>query len=159
MPDRIIGCCNIVQQRTPAVKARAFHSETELHKDTHLIKLAGCELWVVSHVNAFISELPSDFIHPIKAPNNKHLQIQLWRHTHEELHVELVVRGDEWRSSGSSRDHVHHGSLDLEKISSVEEAPHILDDLTSSLERLPCCRVDDQVQITLPVSCLLALEA
>lgn len=69
-----------------------------MHVEQHLIKFTGGELRIVSHVNAFISELPPDLIHPVEAAHNEHLQVQLGRHAHEELHVELVVCGDEGRA-------------------------------------------------------------
>ena len=43
----------------------------------------------------------------------QHLQIQLWRNPHIELHVKVMMMSDEGPCSGPSRYHIHHGGLHL----------------------------------------------
>ena len=38
---------------------------------------------------------------------------QLWSDTHEEVHVQIVVVGDERLRGGAARNHVHHRRLDF----------------------------------------------
>ena len=45
----------------------------------------------------------------------QHLQVQLRSHPHVELHVQVMVVRDKGPGCGTSRDHVHHGSLHLYK--------------------------------------------
>lgn len=44
---------------------------------------------------------------------DQHLQVQLWRHAHVELHVQVMVVRDEGSGCGASRDHIHHRRFHL----------------------------------------------
>lgn len=92
----------------------------------HHVELARRELRVVRQVDAFVPELAPDFIHALDASHHEHLEVQLRRNSHEELHVQVVVVGDEGAGRGTSRDHVHHGRLHLraEQSSSARGGSH-----------------------------------
>ena len=80
----------------------------------HHVELAGGELRVVCQVNSLIPKLPPNLIHSGEVANDHHLQEQLWSHSHEELHVQIIVMRHKRSSCGTSWDHVHHWSLYLQ---------------------------------------------
>lgn len=59
-------------------------SEDEI---TDLVKLACGELRVVGQVNALVPELAPNFVNPVKPADHEHLEVQLWRNSHVQLHV------------------------------------------------------------------------
>lgn len=123
------------------------------------VKLAGRELGVVSQINALVSELATDLIHTLQTTDDKHLQIQLWRDTHEQVHIQLVVMGDERLGGRTAGNGVHHGRLDLGEVTVIKEVSDILDDLGAGDEHIPRLVVHDQIQVPLAVALLLILEA
>mmetsp|Transcript_6962 Transcript_6962/g.23963 ORF Transcript_6962/g.23963 Transcript_6962/m.23963 type:complete len:492 (+) Transcript_6962:1135-2610(+) len=123
-----------------------------------LVELHRGELGVVSHVNAFVTELPANLVHAVHSSNDEHLQVQLGGDAHEEVHVEVVVVRDEGLGGRASRDHVHHGSLHLDEFPLVQERAHELDNLAPGDEGVPALGVDHEVQVALPVPRLLVLE-
>lgn len=123
------------------------------------VELAGREFGVVSQVNALVSELATDLIHTFQTTDNEHLQIQLWGDTHEQIHIELVVVGDERLGSRTSGNGVHHRRLDLGEVTVIEEVTDILDNLGAGDKHIPRLVVHDQIQVPLAVALLLILEA
>ena len=47
------------------------------------------------HIDGLISELSSNFVNTIDATDDEHLVVQLRRHTHEQLHVQVVMVSQE----------------------------------------------------------------
>ena len=45
--------------------------------------------------------------------HNEHLEVELGRDAHKQLHVQVVVMRDEGACSCAPRNHVHHGRLHL----------------------------------------------
>jgi hypothetical protein len=117
------------------------------------------ELWVVSLIDAFVSELLSDFVNPVVASNDEHFEVELGGDSHEEVHSQIVVEGLEGLGSGAAGDHVHHGGLDLQEVELVEVVSDEADDFAPLDEDVPGLGVHDEVQIPLPVPGLLRLEA
>lgn len=126
---------------------------------THLVELAGGELRVVCHVDALVAELPPNLVHPVEATHNEHLEVQLGRHAHVEVHAEVVVARDEGCGGGAAGDHVHHGRLHFEEGARVEEAAHELDDARAHDKGGAHGGVDEEVEVALPVPRLLVSQA
>lgn len=122
------------------------------------VELASGELRVVGKVNALVTELTAQFVHTLKTSDNKHLQVQLGGNTHEQVHVQLIVVGDEGLGGSTTGDGVHHGSLDLSEVTAVEVVTHVADDLGASTEDLARTVVHDKIQVPLAESLLLVLE-
>jgi len=123
------------------------------------VELAHGELGVVRHVDALVAEVAADLVDPVDAAHHQHLQVQLGRDPHEQVHVQVVVVGDEGLGGGAARDHVHERGLDLEEAQVVEERAQVLDDLGLGHELLLHLVVHHQVQVALSVAGLLVLEA
>ena len=79
----------------------------------------------------FVSELSSNLIHSVYPTNHQHLVVQLRGHSHEEVHIKVIVVCDEGLGRGTTRDHVHKGSLHLKETQAIKEPPHIRNDLGS----------------------------
>ena len=90
--------------------------------------------------------------------DDKHLVVELGRHPHEEVHVEVVVMRGEGLGRRPARDHVHHRGLNLQEAQLVEEAAHVGDNLGAHLELLAHVLVDDEVQVALAKPRFLILE-
>ena len=58
------------------------------------VKFTSGEFRVVCHVYTLISELSPNLVHSVKPTNYKHLQVQLRCHSHEQIHVQVVVVSD-----------------------------------------------------------------
>ena len=79
----------------------------------YIVELAGGELRIVGEIDALVPELATNLIHPLKASNNQHLQVEFRGDSHKELHVEVIVVRYKGPGCGTPRNHVHHGSLNL----------------------------------------------
>lgn len=142
------------------------HSGDEVFSDRHHVvgiavgpvELASGELGVVGKIDSLVSELAANLVHTLETTHNQHLQVQLRRDTHEQIHVVLVVVSDERLSGGTTGNGVHHGGLDLDEIALVEVAADVRDDLGASDENVAAGVVHDEIEITLAVAGLLVLE-
>lgn len=123
-----------------------------------LIKFAGSELGVVSKVNAFVSELTAHLIHTLKTTDNQHLQVQLRRNTHKQVHVEFVVVGNERPRSRATGNGIHHWGLDLREVTRVEEVSDVANNLSPGDKDITRLVVHDQVQVPLAEPLLLILQ-
>lgn len=116
------------------------------------------EFWIVCLINGLISELLSHLIHSIQSSNNTLLKEQLRGDSHSQLHVQVIVESLEGLGSGTSWNHVHHGSFYLQEIFLVEVILNVVNDLGSLQEGLSCTIVHDQVKISHSVSGFLILQ-
>mmetsp|Transcript_14388 Transcript_14388/g.25768 ORF Transcript_14388/g.25768 Transcript_14388/m.25768 type:complete len:314 (-) Transcript_14388:33-974(-) len=62
------------------------------------------------------------------------------------------MEGDEWLGSGTSRNHVHHGSFYFQKVTIVQVLANFRNDTGSNRKDVANIVIDDQIQITLTVS-------
>jgi hypothetical protein len=122
------------------------------------VELTGGEFRVVGKVDTLVTELATNFVDTLKTSNNKHLEVQLGGDTHEHVHVEVVVVGDEGLGGGSSSNLVHHGSLNFDEIPGVEVLTDERNDLGTGDEDIARTVVHDKVEVTLTVTSLLVLE-
>jgi len=88
------------------------------------VKLASSVLWVVSLIYRFVSEVFTNLEHSVQTSYHQLFQEQFWSDSHVQFHVEVVVVSNKRSCSGSSRNHVHHGSFDLDEIQVVKILSH-----------------------------------
>ena len=86
------------------------------------VKFASCELWIVSQVDTFVSELFADFKHTIETPHYQLFKIELWRNTHVQLHRQVVVICLEGSGSSATWNHIHHRRLNFNIILVSQES-------------------------------------
>ena len=109
-------------------------------------------------VNAFVAELLANFEDSIHTTDNEHLEVELGGNTHEQLHVQIVVEGLKRLGSGTSSNHVHHGSLDLSEVSFTQEVPEEVKNLVACAEDLVDGVVHDQIKIALSVASVFSQD-
>ena len=119
-----------------------------------LIELTRGELRVVGEVNALIAELTANLIDTVETTNDQHLQVQLGSDTEVQVHVQVVVVGDEGLGHGTTGDHVHHGSLNLKEVTLIEVTANSVDDPGTDGKGVANVLVDDQIQVALTVTSL-----
>ncbi|GKT46492.1 uncharacterized protein ColSpa_06674 [Colletotrichum spaethianum] len=124
-----------------------------------LVELAGGELGVVGEVDALVSELTTKLVDAVEATNDKLLEVELGSYSHEHGHVQIVVVGDEGSGGSTTGNGTHHGRLNLDEVSLVEESSDVGDHLGSGDEDLTALVVHDEVQVALAVTLLVVLEA
>lgn len=122
------------------------------------VELASREFGVVGQVDTLVTELTAHLVHTLQTTDDEHLQVQLGGDTHEQVHVVLVVVGDEGLGGGTTGDSVHHGGLDLDEIAGVEVVADVADDLGAGDEDVAGSVVHDQIQVALAETLLLVLE-
>jgi hypothetical protein len=122
------------------------------------VELASGELGVVREVNALVAELPADLVDAVEAAHDEHLQVQLRRDSHEQVHVEVVVMCDEGLGSGATCDHVHHRRLYLQEAELVEELADVRDDLGAHVKDVAHAVIENQIQVAHAEAGLLVLE-
>ena len=54
--------------------------------------------YLFCHLSFVLPKLLSDLVDAVNAADNQHLVVELGRHAHEQVHVEVVVMGHEWFS-------------------------------------------------------------
>lgn len=135
---------------------------SKVHKIVHIsvspVELAGGKFRVVSQIDAFVAELTTDFVHLFQTTNGQHLEIQFGCDTHEHVEVQIVVVSDEGLGSGTTSNHVHHGSFDFQETVVVEERAEVRDDLGASDELVADIVVHDKIKVSLAVTKFLILE-
>mmetsp|Transcript_2402 Transcript_2402/g.2767 ORF Transcript_2402/g.2767 Transcript_2402/m.2767 type:complete len:251 (-) Transcript_2402:81-833(-) len=60
--------------------------------------------------------------------------------------------GNEWTSYCTSRNHIHHGCLNLQKVTIIQILPHAIDNLGTNLKCITIFMIDHKVQISLTIS-------
>mmetsp|Transcript_76742 Transcript_76742/g.128980 ORF Transcript_76742/g.128980 Transcript_76742/m.128980 type:complete len:320 (-) Transcript_76742:438-1397(-) len=122
------------------------------------VEFTGGELRVVRQVDTFVAELSPDLVHSVHAPHHQHFQIQLRSNPHVQLHVQLVVLGDERLGHSATGNHVHHGSLNLQKVPVIQELAEERNDFGPSDKCIARRVVHDQIQVSLAIPGLLIME-
>jgi hypothetical protein len=112
----------------------------------------------VGKINAFVTELTTHFVHTLETSDDEHLQVQLGSHTHEQVHIEIVVMSNEGLGGRTTGNGIHHGSLDFDKVTGVEVVTDVGNDLGAGNEDAARAVVHDQVKVTLAEALLLVLE-
>jgi len=95
----------------------------------------------------------------VDTPSLRKTRVQLGGDAEVEVQVERVVVGDERARRGPAGDRLHHRGLDLEVAARDEEVAQVADGARAHLEDAARVRVDDQVEVALPVARLHVLEA
>jgi hypothetical protein len=107
----------------------------------------------------FVPEVAVDLEHFLDAADGEALQVELRRDAHEQPHVERVVMRREGPCQRPAGNRLHHRRLDLEKAAPDEELPKRADHTAANFEHLARIRIDDEVQIALPVADFDVLQA
>ena len=102
--------------------------------------------------HALVAEDPSDLEDLLHTPDNKPLQVELWRNTQIQLLVKGVVVGGERSGKGATGDGMKYWRLDLDKVLIVKEPPHGGDDLAALGEGITRLVRDPQIDIPLSVA-------
>ncbi len=108
--------------------------------------------------NALIPEISVQFIDTFITTNKEPFQKEFRSNPEIEINTEGYVMCPERLCSCSSRYLLHHGCFDLNKTICLEEIPDGFDNYTSFSECLPHIGVYNQINISLPVSCLNVLQ-
>ena len=128
------------------------HRHQRLVVAVGLVELEHRELGVVLRRDPLVPEVTVDLVDPFDAADAQPLEVELRRDAQEQLHVERVVMRHERAGEGAAGNRLHHRRLDLEIAASVEELPHRGQHAAPHLEDAPRIRVDDQVEVPLPVA-------
>lgn len=123
------------------------------------IELTARILWIMRLINRLIPKVPANLIYPIQPPNDQLLQVQFRRNPHIQLHIEIVVVGDEGSGCGTPRYHIHHGGFDLEEVEVVEVLSDELYYFGAGVEGVAGAGVEDEVEETFAVAGLGVFEA
>ena len=119
-----------------------------------LIELEHRELGIVLGRDTLVTKIAVNLEDALDPADHQTLEIQLRRNPQKERHVQrVVVRGERpcQRAPGHG---VHHRGFDLEKSAIDQEAPNTRQDARADLKHPPRRRIDDQINVSLPVSCL-----
>jgi hypothetical protein len=128
------------------------HPHQRLIVRVRLVELQHREFGVVLGRNAFVPEVPVDLEHLLEAADGQALQVELRRDPEDRGHVERVVMGDERSCDRAAGNRLHHRRLDLEIAARRHELADGGDDLAACLEHPSRLRVDDEIEIALPVA-------
>ena len=135
--------------------------EEALHKihdepvvDVGDIELQHGELGIVRAVDPFVAEIMPDFVHALHAADDQPLQVKLVGNAHEQRHVEGLVVGLEGPCQRASVQGLEYRCFDFDETFSVHEPLNGPDEPRALEEDLLDARIDDQVDIALPVPCL-----
>lgn len=122
------------------------------------VELAARVLGVVGLIDALVTEVLSDFIDAVESTDDQLLEVQLGSDTHVQLHLEIVVVGEERSGSGSTGNHVHHWRFNLQELEVVEVLANELHHLGARLEDLAGAIRQDKIEETLAISDFVVLE-
>lgn len=123
------------------------------------VEFARRKFGVVRQIDTLIPEQPTQLIHALESADYEHFKVELWRHAHEEVHIEVVVVRYKRLGRCAACDRVHHRRLDLDKIPLIKVSSDIGDHLGPGEEDVARIVVHDQIEIALPVPLLLIFEA
>ncbi len=117
-----------------------------------LIELDHGEFGIVLDRNPLITEIAVDLENAIETADHQPLQIKFRRDAQEQIHLQRIVVGDERAGRGAAGDRLHHRRFDFEKVVFDHELPDQGDNATALAKCLANLRVDDQVEIALPIA-------
>lgn len=122
------------------------------------VELTASVFGVVGLVNTLVSEVLADFVDSIQSTNDELLEVQFGGYTHVQLHLEIIVVSGKWPCSSTTGNHVHHWSLDLQKLKIIKVLSHELDNLGTSVEYLTGSVVENQIEETFAIPNLIVLN-
>src|SRR5437868_7749251 len=122
------------------------------------VELEHRELGIVLRRDPFVPEVAVDLEYALDAADRQALQVQLRRDAHEQTHVERVVMRDEGPRQRAAGDRLHHQRFDFQEATLRKELAHRRNDAAADLEDRARIRVDDQIEIALPVANLDVLQ-
>ena len=117
-----------------------------------LIELEHRELGVVLGRDTLVAKIAVDLEDTLDPANHQTLEIQLRRNPQKERHVQRVVVCGERPRQRAPGHGVHHRGFNLEKSAIDQEAPNARQNARADLKHPPRRRIDDQVNVSLPVT-------
>jgi hypothetical protein len=115
------------------------------------VELADRKFRVMGEINALVSENTADLVDSIESPDDKLLEVKLWRNTEIQVEVKVVVVSNKGLGSRAAGNHTRHWCFDLEETQRVKEASDIVDDTTASIEYATCVLGKNEVKIPLSI--------
>ena len=99
---------------------RREHILSKIHKVIVIsvghIEFASCVLRVVSLIDRLVSEVFANFEDSFEASNYTLFQEELRSNSHIQLHIKVIVMGDKSSCCGSTLNHIHHWSFNLNEV-------------------------------------------
>jgi hypothetical protein len=117
-----------------------------------LIKFHHGKFGIMLNGDSLVAKVPVDLENPLETAHYQPLQIKLWSDTQEEIHFQGIVMGHERAGGRSPRNGLHHRCFDFQKIMANHEIPDQGDDATALAKDFPHIRIDDQIQVPLPIA-------
>ena len=117
------------------------------------------ELGVVARRDALVAEIAVDLEHALDTAHDQALEVELRRDAQEEVHVERIVVRLEGSRRSAAGNRLQHRRLDFQIVFFQKNISQRMNNARAHGERLSCLRIDDQVEIALPVPCLLIRQA
>ena len=107
---------------------------------------------IVTGVNALVAENPANLVDALEAADDKSFEVKLEGYAQLELLVKSVGVGEEGTSRSAAGVGNEHGSLNLDKVLSVEVTADSRDDLGALDKGVLYLGVHDQVDVALTVA-------
>lgn len=97
----------------------------DIHEVVHIgvrpVELNRGELGVVCEIDALVAEVLAHLEDLAKLTDNHLLEEQLRGDSHVHVDIEIVVMSDEWQSGSTASNGVHHGRLNLNEATLMED--------------------------------------
>ena len=122
------------------------------------VKLQHGELRIVLRGHALVAKTPIDLVNTFEAPDHQSFEVQFRGDSQVEFHVQGVVVGLERLCGRAAGDGMHHRRLHFQVIPVIQKVTNRLNDPGSVNKGLFHLRVDDEVNIALPVTQFDILE-
>ncbi|KAF5036843.1 hypothetical protein DSECCO2_570940 [anaerobic digester metagenome] len=110
------------------------------------------ELRVMCTIHAFITEVLTDLVHPLKAAHNQAFQIELHRDAQVKIHIESIVMGDEGSGIGTAIERLENRSFHFHVATAVHESANGRNDVGTELEDLAVFWIEQEVQIAFTIA-------
>ena len=117
------------------------------------------ELRAVPGVDPLIAEVTGNLEHPLVAPDDQPLEVQLRRDAQAELGVQRVGVSEERAGYGPAGLRLQNGGLDLHEVLGLEPVPQDGQGLEADVEDPPALLVGQQVHLALAVPGLRLVQA
>ena len=104
--------------------------------------------------DTLVAEDAADFEHAIESADEQPFQPQLGRDAQVKIRAERVVVGDERPRRRAARRAFKHRRLGFDELARLKKAADMRDDPRPQLQTRARLRVDDQIEVALPVDLL-----
>ncbi len=116
------------------------------------VELNHGELRIVRIVNAFVPKTAANFKDPLKAANQKPLQIELRSNAQVQVDIEGVVMGRERPSVGTTWDRLEHGCFHFHEVALFQKRTHGSNRFGTQNEPLAHFGIAHQIELPFPLA-------